>query len=311
MRIGIIGRGEILLKCAQRFHDLGHEIPLVITAKEAPEYKVTREDFRQFADKVGAKYAQTAQIDSQDIYDMLSTSHPMDVAVSINYSGVISEKVMSFFNLGILNAHGGDLPRYRGNACQAWAIINGENKIGLCIHKMIGGELDSGDIVEKKLYPITIDTRIGEVYEWFERDIPQMMVNALNKLADDQTFVPEVQSKNSDDILRCYPRIPDDGKIKWEQSAIQILRLINASSEPYDGAFTYLGEKKIKIWRASIFNHHEQYLAVPGQIASIDKNQGFVLVITGNGMLSITDIEVDDWRGNPSNYFKSIRTRLK
>ena len=38
------------------------------------------------------------------------------------------EEVIDFFELGILNAHGGDLPRYRGNACQAWAIINGEER---------------------------------------------------------------------------------------------------------------------------------------------------------------------------------------
>ena len=30
--------------------------------------------------------------------------------------------------VGILNAHGGDLSKYRGNACQAWAILNGEKK---------------------------------------------------------------------------------------------------------------------------------------------------------------------------------------
>ena len=47
-------------------------------------------------------------------------------------------KVISIFTLGILNAHGGDLPRYRGNACQAWAIINGEEKtyVGYSLKKI-------------------------------------------------------------------------------------------------------------------------------------------------------------------------------
>ena len=47
------------------------------------------------------------------------------------------------------NAHAGDLPRYRGNACANWAIINGEDKVGLSIHKMDAG-LDSGPIIQKK-----------------------------------------------------------------------------------------------------------------------------------------------------------------
>lgn len=308
MRFAIIGRTKMLLDAARLAVNLGHELVCVITSKEAPEYDATISDFQDLASQLNVPFAKGSNI--LDFHGLVKSSMA-DIALSINYTGVIPSAIIDLFKYGILNAHGGDLPRYRGNACQAWAIINGEDEIGLCIHKMVGGELDSGDIVEKKLYPITIDTRIGEVYEWFEKDIPQMMVNALNKLGNNNEFIAEVQSKNPHDILRCYPRIPDDGKIEWGQSAIKILRLINASSEPYSGAFTYMGEKKIKIWRASLFDHHEQYLAVPGQIALIDKNQSFVLVITGKGMLSITDIEVDDWRGNPCNYFKSIRTRLK
>jgi methionyl-tRNA formyltransferase len=69
-----------------------------------------------------------------------------DIAVSINYTGVLPQGVIDLFPIGVLNAHGGDLPRYRGKACQAWAIINRESRIGLCIQKMIGGELDSGEV---------------------------------------------------------------------------------------------------------------------------------------------------------------------
>ena len=44
--------------------------------------------------------------------------------------------------------------------CQA-ALINGENRIGLCIHKMIGGELDSGPIISRSYFEANINTRIG------------------------------------------------------------------------------------------------------------------------------------------------------
>ena len=40
---------------------------------------------------------------------------------------MFSQSTIDLFPLGIL-IHGGDLPKYRGNACQAWAIINGEEK---------------------------------------------------------------------------------------------------------------------------------------------------------------------------------------
>ena len=308
MRIGIIGRGEILLQCAQTLHDLGHEIPLVITAKEAPEYNVTRADFRLFAEKVGAKYAQTSKIDSQEIFDMLSASQPIDVAVSINYSGVISEKVMSFFDMGILNAHGGDLPRYRGNACQAWALLNAEEKIGLCIHKMIGGELDSGDILAKEFMTVNINTRIGEVYDWIERITPDLMVSAVNSLKANPSVVCEVQSKDPKDALRCYPRNPSDGKIDWNQDAEKVLRLINASSEPFAGAFAEYEGEKITIWRAKLETDDEQFVAINGQVLKI--GQGFIDVSCNNSKLRITEIEYSGLRQSPDGIIQSIRKRL-
>ena len=54
--------------------------------------------------------------------------------------------------LSILNAHGGTLPRYQSNACQAWAILNSEERAGLYIHKMMSAELDCGDIVARDCY---------------------------------------------------------------------------------------------------------------------------------------------------------------
>ena len=37
-----------------------------------------------------------------------------DIVISVNYSGIIPQEVIDLFDNGILNAHGGDLPRYRG-----------------------------------------------------------------------------------------------------------------------------------------------------------------------------------------------------
>ena len=207
-------------------------------------------------------------------------------------------------------AHGGDLPRYRGNACQAWAIINGEEKVGLCIHKMIGGELDSGDIISKVYYPININTRVGEIYQWMEKEIPKLMLKSINKLSN-PSFKAEKQSTKSEDIFRTYPRNPDDGKIDWKQDANKILRLINASSEPFSGAFSLYNNEKIIIWRAKLLIDKENYSAIPGQISKINKNTGSIEVITGNGKIKIIEIEFKNQRGKPSKFINSIRKRFK
>lgn len=309
--IAIIGRTEILYNTALNILNSGHQVSLIVTAKEAAEYKKTSSDFEQLAQKINATYIYTAKINTPDSISKIKKLPPIDMAVSVNYPGIISQEVIKLFNLGVLNAHGGDLPRYRGNACQAWAMINKEDKIGLCVHKMIGGELDAGDIITRKYYPINMNTRIGQVYAWMEKESPALFLEALKKLEKNPKYVLEKQSKNKQDALRCYPRSPEDGEIDWGNSNEDILRLINASSEPFAGAFCkYQGEKMV-IWRAQIYQDDEIYLAVPGQITSLNRDDGSVVVATDQGKLLIQEIEFRDQRTSPFTFIKSIRKRLK
>jgi len=310
MKVAIIGRTSILYNCAKILLDNHFEIPLIITSKEAPEYTINSNDFKKLAEDIGAKFIYTPKINEEEIITNILSLGEIDLAVSINYSGVISQKVINLFRFGVLNAHGGDLPKYRGNACQAWALINGEKKIGLCIHKMIGGELDSGPIISREYFNVDINTRIGQVYDWIESETPKLVLQSVNEIKKNKDFVLEYQSLNPSDSLRCYPRNPSDGKIDWGKSNEDILRLINASSEPFSGAFTSLNEQQVIIWRAEIYENDENYLAVSGQISTINKTDGSIIVICGLSKLRITEIEIDGQRGLPATMISSIRKRL-
>lgn len=307
MNIAIIGRSELMYNVALRALEEGFSIQFIVTAKEAPEYKVTGEDFRKLAERIQCPFLYKPNVNAEDIRSIVDAGE-IDIALSINYTGVIAQEVIDIFPMGILNAHGGDLPRYRGNACQAWAIINGEGRVGLCVHRMIGGELDSGDIISRDYFPLSIDTRVGQIYEWMETKTPELMLVALAKLKKDRNCFEERQSKEIKDALRCYPRNPSDGVIDWRQSNINILRLINASSEPFAGAFCSYKNEVMKVWRAELYDDAEVYLAVPGQVASFI--QKGMVVITGAGKILLTEVEVGGKRGNPKLFFTSVRSRL-
>lgn len=306
MRIAAIGRTEILYDTVELLIDQGHEIPLIVTAKEAPEYTKTSDDLKQLAHKIGAKFIHTAQIET--ILDDLKNMPTIDIAVSINYSGIIPQSIIDSFPFGVLNAHGGDLPRYRGNACQAWAILNGEDKIGLCIHSMVGGELDNGDIIARDYISIDHNTKITAVWNWMKEQTPHLFSNAVNQLNNDSKYVLEKQSTNPKNSLRCYPRKPEDAQINWSNSNINILRLINASNKPYTGAFCNFEGSKLTIWDAELNNDSEVYIAVPGQITNIGVN--YIDVATGNGKIRLKKIEHDSKIMPPNTLVKSIRQRL-
>ncbi|HRV99378.1 MAG TPA: hypothetical protein P5201_12345, partial [Aminobacteriaceae bacterium] len=129
---------------------------------------------------------------------------------------------------------------------------------------------------------------------------------ALDLLEANPEYVLERQSKNPADALRCYPRKPEDGRIDWNRSAEEILRLINASTKPYAGAFTYLKGERVRIWSARIGALPCPSCFVPGQV--LWKNEdGSVAVGTGNsGVLLLDEVQKD--AGEPCKAAEMVRS---
>jgi len=311
MRVGIIGRSSLMMNTIHEVRRRGYEVSFIITSKEAPEYEICHQDFESIAIDIGCPYLYVDSSNKNQIEDFIQSCCPADVCLSVNYSGVIPEKIIKLFSIGILNAHLGDLPKYRGNATGAWAILNGEERVGLCIHKMIGGELDSGDIICKNYLEILDNTRVGELYEWMESEIPKQYIVALKRLHLDSKYVLEKQSKNPKFGLRTFSRQPKDGRVSFDKISLFVNRLINASSEPFSGAFAFFGDKIIIIWRSEILLVKDNYQFVPGQIIEINDLEGYVVVGCGDQTyLKLLDVEIDKKRGAPNMFFNSTRNRL-
>jgi methionyl-tRNA formyltransferase len=305
MRIAVIGRTEILYEMVLLLESEGHEISCIITSREAPEYERTASDYAILSDRLNVPFGNGSRIVE---FSELIKESKSDIAVSFNYTGIIPQEIIDLFPLGILNAHGGDLPRYRGNACQAWAILNGEDRIGICIHKMIGGELDSGGIITRDYMSIDLGTKVTKVWEWMSDRIPKLMLEAAEKLDADPSYVLEVQSESPEDALRCYPRKPEDGRITWSRSSTDILRLINATNKPYVGAFCEFEGRYMIVWDAELVSDNENFCAVPGQITKIGEE--YIEVACGKGKLRLLEVEIDGVVKSPDTIIKSIRKRL-
>ena len=306
MRVAVIGRSDALFHSAKALIENGYEVPLIVTSKAAPEYGFNEESFEKLADEIGARFIYSPVLNDK-LADIKEVGE-MDIAISANYTGILSQPMIDLVRLGVLNAHGGDLPRYRGNACQAWAILNGEKRVGFCIHKMVGGQLDSGDIIARNYLEISENTKVGAILDWISEIAPSMFLEAISALKENPSYRLASQSTDAKDILRCYPRMPQDGAISWSSDAIDILRLVNASNEPYAGAFCYFNGKKMTVWDAELQSDGENFLAVPGQVTEI--SDGDVVVAAGQGKIRIKMIEYQSKRGSPGDLITSIRTRL-
>lgn len=309
MRIAALGRTDILIHTIQQLRERGHDIVLIGTCLEAPEYKVGVHGFEKLAQTLGAKFFNDSHINNPHIVQKLHEVRA-DVAVSINWLTIMGEEVIKSFSMGVLNGHTGDLPRYRGNACPNWAIIEGEKEIGLSIHFIDPYQLDSGPIILKRYMPISNSTTIGQVYDYIYNNLPEMFVKAIEGLASG-TIQPVNQSRDPAQALRCYPRIPSDSFIDWQKDALFLSRLVRASSEPFAGAYTYWQGKKLTIWKATAENFSCPSLAVPGQMIWKNTESGEVGISTGDGVLILHEIQLEgEKRTKAAEILCSLRIRL-
>ncbi|NHB60631.1 bifunctional UDP-4-amino-4-deoxy-L-arabinose formyltransferase/UDP-glucuronic acid oxidase ArnA [Photorhabdus sp. RW14-46] len=200
-----------------------------------------------------------------------------DVIFSFYYRNMLSEDILSLASTGAFNLHGSLLPKYRGRAPINWAILNGEVETGVTLHKMVL-KPDAGDIIAQHKVVIaetdtalTLHGKIREAAEkLFDHVLPQIKAGIYPAIPQDESQATYFGRRTA-----------ADGEIDWHKSATEINNLIRAVTEPYPGAFTFLGERKITIWRASPLN--EMHDKPPGTVLSVDP----LIIACGKGTLEI------------------------
>jgi methionyl-tRNA formyltransferase len=284
IRVGFIGRTKFLFNTIQLFSKIkDYEISFIWTCKEEEYYDFESSNFKLLANRLGVKYIYSSKINKNQI------EVTADVVISINFINIIPKTFIASFKYGVINAHAGDLPRYRGNANINWAIINEEEKIALTFHFM-DEYLDSGPIIKKYYFKISENTYIGDIFNWMSDQIPIGFLNACNSAINGYMGV-----KQKGRVLRSYPRIITDSKMDFTRDSDWNLRIIRSSSRPFSGAFAFLNNlnTKVTIYRAVITNVEYDFLAVSGQIIDFNTKDYSFLIAINNQVIKIVDYSVD------------------
>lgn len=304
-KVVIFARNKICIDLIASLQAKDHTIAAVFSANAAPEYLVTKDQIREHCER--NKIPFFSILNRKKIQSILYEAQP-DIGLTANFPLIFDQQIISKFKCGIINAHGGDLPKYRGNACQAWAILNGEKSISLCAHLIVPDEVDCGHIIKKLTLPISNTTRVEQTINWIMENSCDLLLSSMSIILDKKQNLEQFSFSTKDNGFRCYPRKPEDGRIRWHHDFQYLIRLINASCEPYPGAFCFLGEQKLIIWRATTYFPEYRYQAIEGQILEIQSNG--VIVAAKNGSIKITEAQLGRLRACPSKLITSIRERL-
>ncbi|HEV8356796.1 MAG TPA: methionyl-tRNA formyltransferase [Gemmatimonadales bacterium] len=303
MRLAAFGRGPVLRDTVRLLHTHGHTIAVLALARENTESTLTPEDWASTAHLLGTQLV--VPLSTAALTEALRASGA-HLGVSVNWPFRLRLETLAALPGGILNVHGGDLPRYRGNAPFAWAILQGEATAGFTVHLMDEG-LDTGPIVLQRQVPILPETHVGDLLRALAATAPEMMVEAVDGLSSGR-LVGRAQVGTG---LRCYPRRPEDGRIVWSQPAERLERLVRASSEPYAGAFADWCGQRLLVWRAGAVPWPTPALAVPGQVVARDPSRGEASAATGEGLLVLRRVSLTGGAIVPAtDLLRSVQTRL-
>ncbi|MEI7182439.1 bifunctional UDP-4-amino-4-deoxy-L-arabinose formyltransferase/UDP-glucuronic acid oxidase ArnA [Pectobacterium carotovorum] len=171
-----------------------------------------------------------------------------DVIFSFYYRTLLSDDILQLPSFGAFNLHGSLLPRYRGRAPVNWVLVNGETQTGVTLHKMVS-RADAGDIVAQSVVAIDDEDTALTLHGKCRTAAAALLAQQLPLIRSREiTLTPQDESRAS----YFGRRTAADGLIDWHNSAREINNLIRAVTEPYPGAFTFLGERKVTIWRARV-----------------------------------------------------------
>jgi methionyl-tRNA formyltransferase len=154
--------------------------------------------------------------------------------------------------------------------------------------------VDTGDIIEQ--IPLELD-ETEDVGDALRKLLP--LYDALTRRVATALRTGPVEGRPQDPALATeYPRrTPEDGRIDWKRSALQVRDLVRAVAAPYPGAFTDLPDgRRLFIWKAAV-EQAEGRLGPAGTILSATGDRSF-LVSCGAG-----SVRVLSWSATPGAAF--------
>jgi methionyl-tRNA formyltransferase len=187
------------------------------------------------AQQHGVKVAQPESINTPEGLEQLRQMKP-DLLVVAAYGQILSKDVLSIPSRGVINVHASLLPKYRGAAPVAYAILHGEKQTGVTIIKVTPG-LDSGDMILREAIDILPDDTTGSLEARLAQLGAKLAVEAARKY---QTGEPVEGVKQEPAHATKAPKIKKDfGLIDWSKDAEYICQHVRAM-QPWPTAYTFL-----------------------------------------------------------------------
>lgn len=206
-----------------------------------------------------------------------------DLYVTAAIGLILPVEVLALPPRGCLNVHASLLPRWRGAAPIAAAILHGDAETGVTLMQTDEG-LDTGPIVAQARCSIRSDDTTERLTPRLAQLGAELLVDTLPRWLAGE-IEPQPQPEEG---VTFAPRLTKrDGLIDWRQPALQLERMVRAYT-PWPGTYTTFEGQRLLVHGARV-RPGWQRSGKPGTVISLP--DGEIAVVTGQGALQLLQIQ--------------------
>ena len=242
MKIIYISGTEVGVDIYKAIYEAGFEVDTLFT------YKLDKKNISGFFDYAKISKSKLIRVDNiNDEVEKIKQINP-DLIIVGGWQQLLSKEILEIPKLGAIGFHSSLLPKYRGRAPVNWAIILGENKTGITMFYLTPNA-DDGDIIAQKEVEILFNDDCNSVYKKCAKAGAELIKIYLPLIK--KGIAPRIHNPSKSYPI-CPKRTPEDGKIDFNRSSLEVYNFIRALTKPYPGAFTFVDGKKVIIYKAEI-----------------------------------------------------------
>jgi methionyl-tRNA formyltransferase len=206
-----------------------------------------------------------------------------DVALVVAYGRILPKDVLDAPRLGCVNVHASLLPKYRGAAPIAWAVVHGETETGVTLMKLDEG-MDTGPTFARVTTPIGPEETTGELSARLAQLGAEAVTRWLSAYANGECPLAAQDAS----LATIAPMLTKEhGRIDWSKSATAVHDQVRGMS-PWPGAFTTARGHTLKVHATRAMQGSFASIA-PGRVVLADKTR--VLVACGEGVVDLVTVQ--------------------
>jgi methionyl-tRNA formyltransferase len=286
-RIVFMGTPEFAVTILRALAE-AHTVVGVVTQPDRPAGRGKQLELapvKQFAVQAGLPIIQPQRLREPAALAQLQAWAPELIVVAA-FGQILRPAVLDLPPHGCLNVHGSLLPRHRGAAPIAAAILAGDSETGITIMRMDPG-LDTGPMLASRALDILPDDTSGTLTERLAPLGASLLLDVIPAYLDGR-LAPVPQ----DELLATYaPQLKkEDGKLDFTRPAIELERRVRALL-PWPGAFAAWPDpatgtpRPLKVLRAAVL---DQLAPAAGEVVATPHGPA---VGTGAGSLLLLEVQ--------------------